>query len=87
MSITPAQCAAAAEQALLDYLKALDVMDTSNALSDRQEAARALEMLGSKLGLILARVVGPQLAAGTLDRCANNTLFHGRLQTGEMPTQ
>lgn len=80
-NFTPQLCAYEGEQALIDYLRAVGVMDEGGGMPDREKVAHALEMLTSKVGLLLASAVGPELAMIVLGRTAQNTARHGRLNS------
>lgn len=78
-NFTPSLCAYEAEQVLITYLRNVGVMDDQGGIVNRERAAQSMEMLSSKLGLLLASAIGPDLAMVVLGRSAQNTARHGKL--------
>ena len=64
--MTPAQCAAASDDAIHAYLASV------GALGDADLCRKAIEMLASKCGLALVLMCGPQEARDVLLRSALN---------------
>lgn len=78
---TPQLCAYEGEQHLIAYLRAVGVMDEDGGMPNREQVAQALEMLNSKMALLLASAIGPELTMVILGRTAHNTARHGRLNS------